>query len=168
MKKLILVSGTMGVGKTTACRMLYKMAPRTAWLDGDWCWLMNPWNLCDENKAMVMSNITFMLGAYLSNSTLDNIVFSWVMHRKEIIDELLGRISGHGFELHLFALVCSPAELSSRMEEDERDAENIKASIERLPLYRGMGWEVIDTTHMGPKDVAREIAGRSGLTDGRR
>ncbi|HNZ08728.1 MAG TPA: AAA family ATPase [Bacillota bacterium] len=163
MKKLILVSGTMGVGKTTTCRLLYKMAPRTAWLDGDWCWLMNPWNFCDENKEMVMSNITGVLGSFLSNSTLDNVVFSWVMHKKEIIDDLLGRISKHEFELHLFALVCSPVELSSRMEEDERDAQNIKASIDRLPLYQGMGWEVLDTTCMKAKEVAIEIAKRSGL-----
>lgn len=89
MKKLIIVSGTMGVGKSATCRLLYKMAPRSVWLDGDWCWLMNPWDTCEENREMVMNNISVLLRSYLSNSTFDNVIFSWVLHRKEVIEDLL-------------------------------------------------------------------------------
>ncbi|NFM11999.1 nucleotide kinase, partial [Clostridium botulinum] len=36
-KKLIIVNGTMGVGKSTICENLHKTLPNSAWLDGDWC-----------------------------------------------------------------------------------------------------------------------------------
>ncbi|MEG1477069.1 MAG: AAA family ATPase, partial [Oscillospiraceae bacterium] len=42
MKTLIMISGTMGVGKTTTCRELQKILPRNVFLDGDWCWSMQP------------------------------------------------------------------------------------------------------------------------------
>ena len=39
MKTLFLIGGTMGVGKTTACRILKRKLPACVFLDGDWCWI---------------------------------------------------------------------------------------------------------------------------------
>ena len=41
-KRLIFVNGTMGAGKTATCRELKKLLPPCAFLDGDWCWDMEP------------------------------------------------------------------------------------------------------------------------------
>jgi len=43
MKKLVLITGAAGVGKTTLCRHLFKEIESCAWLDSDWCWMINPW-----------------------------------------------------------------------------------------------------------------------------
>jgi len=163
MKKLVIVSGTMGVGKSATCGLLYKMAPRSVWLDGDWCWLMNPWDNCEENREMVMDNITYLLRAYLSNSTFDNVIFSWVLHKQEIIERLLERLSGLDFDLLGFALVCSPDALAARMIEDGREAEQIHASTERLHLYNDIGWKVVDTTSLDEHQAAQHIAAEAGL-----
>ena len=37
MKRLYLIGGPMGVGKTTVCRALQKSLDRSVFLDGDWC-----------------------------------------------------------------------------------------------------------------------------------
>jgi len=58
MKKLIIINGTMGVGKTTTCNLLYKHFDKSIWLDGDWCWMMNPWDFNEENRKMVKKNIS--------------------------------------------------------------------------------------------------------------
>ena len=42
MKKLILINGTMGAGKTTTCQELLKILQPSVFLDGDWCWKMHP------------------------------------------------------------------------------------------------------------------------------
>lgn len=42
MKKLILISGTMGIGKSTITEELSKQTKQSVYLDGDWCWMMNP------------------------------------------------------------------------------------------------------------------------------
>ncbi|WP_418717653.1 hypothetical protein [Bilophila wadsworthia] len=41
-KQLILVGGAMGVGKSAVCRELLRQLTPGVWLDGDWCWNMNP------------------------------------------------------------------------------------------------------------------------------
>ena len=38
MKKLIMIGGTMGVGKTTVSHLLKKELNHSVMLDGDWCW----------------------------------------------------------------------------------------------------------------------------------
>jgi len=43
MKKLIMVAGPAGVGKTTVCQRLFKTIDGCAWLDADWCWMVNPY-----------------------------------------------------------------------------------------------------------------------------
>ena len=75
MKKLIIINGTMGVGKSTVCKMLLDRLVPSVYLDGDWCWNMNPFIVSEENKAMVENNITHLLKSYLSNSEYEYIIF---------------------------------------------------------------------------------------------
>lgn len=42
MKRLILIGGTMGIGKTTICQALKKDLNNSVFLDGDWCWICIP------------------------------------------------------------------------------------------------------------------------------
>ena len=64
MKSLYLIGGTMGVGKTTVCRILKQQLPDAVFLDGDWCWDADPFVVTEETKAMVLQNICFMLGQF--------------------------------------------------------------------------------------------------------
>jgi hypothetical protein len=80
MKNLIIVGGTMGVGKTATCRELQKILPRNVFLDGDWCWDMHPFVVTGETKAMVNSNIAHLLNGFLACSEFENVIFCWVLH----------------------------------------------------------------------------------------
>ena len=64
MKNLIIINGTMGVGKTTVSRILQEKLPNCVFLDGDWCWDMKPFLINDETKKMVVTNIRFLLNKY--------------------------------------------------------------------------------------------------------
>ena len=61
MKTLYLIGGTMGVGKTTVCKELKKELKNSVFLDGDWCWDADPFQVTKETKAMVLRNICYML-----------------------------------------------------------------------------------------------------------
>ena len=161
MKKVYLVGGTMGVGKTTVCRLLKNMLPDSVMLDGDWCWDMHPFRVTDETKAMVMKNIRYLLNSFLQCSALRNIVFCWVMHQQEIIDEILSGMEGE-FEAVCVSLVCTPEALRERLERDVtaglRDAEVIDRSIGRLPLYDALNTVHLEVSELTPEEVARRIA----------
>ena len=61
LKNLYIIGGTMGVGKTTTCRILKNQLKNSAFLDGDWCWDMNPFSVTYETKKMVLDNICYVL-----------------------------------------------------------------------------------------------------------
>ena len=75
MKKLILVGGTMGVGKSSVCRALHQRLTPSVWLDGDWCWNLNPFEVTEETKAMAMDNIAHLLGSFLRCSQTEYVIF---------------------------------------------------------------------------------------------
>ena len=60
-KTFVIVNGTMGVGKSAVCRHLYRQLAPSVWLDGDWCWMMSPWQFSEENRQMVENNIAHLL-----------------------------------------------------------------------------------------------------------
>ena len=79
-KHLYVIGGTMGAGKTTVCNILKKKLKNSVFLDGDWCWNMEPFQVTEETKAMVMDNITHILNNFLACSAYDHVIFCWVLH----------------------------------------------------------------------------------------
>ena len=48
MQKLILLSGSPCVGKTAVAEYLFEQYTNSAYLDGDWCWCVNPFSVKDK------------------------------------------------------------------------------------------------------------------------
>ena len=161
MKKLIMINGTMGVGKSTVSNILFKMLNNSAYLDGDWCWNMNPFVVSDENKEMVINNISYLLKSYLNNSGYKYIILCWVIQDEAIFKQILDKLNGFDFELHKISLVCSEESLKNRLNIDVengiRKTEIISRSIERISLYEKMDTVKIDVSNITPQDAAKKI-----------
>ena len=74
MKRLYLVGGPMGVGKTAVCQELKLLLHKSVFLDGDWCWDMHPFSVTPETKAMVMDNIAHLLSNFLRCCEIDHVI----------------------------------------------------------------------------------------------
>lgn len=161
MKTLYLIGGTMGVGKTTVCRELKNQLHRSVFLDGDWCWDMNPFVVTEETKAMVLDNITALLGNFLRCSAYDHVIFSWVMHQQSIVDTILGRLDLTDVKVVSVSLVCSREALLQRLYRDVeagiRQPDILLRSPQRLSLYDSMNTEKVDTTHATVAQTVQEI-----------
>ena len=164
MKNLILINGTMGVGKTATGRQLQRLLPGCVFLDGDWCWDASPFVVTDETKQMVLNNIGFLLNSFLACSEYENILFCWVMHEQSIIDDVLSSLNTRDYRLFIFSITCSPEALEARLHVDiqngTRTEEIIPRSIQRLPNYSRMNTEKIDTGDITPKQAAELIFGK--------
>ena len=158
MKTLDLIGGTMGVGKTTVCRILQRRIPGSVFLDGDWCWDANPFQVTEETKAMVMRNICFVLNSFLRCSAYEHIWFCWVMDRQEILDALYSGLELRGCAVRSISLVCREEVLIRRLERDVaagvRTPEILSQSAARLPLYRELRTEKLDTSDLTPEETA--------------
>ena len=161
MKKLYLIGGTMGVGKTTVCQILKEKLPGSVFLDGDWCWDMDPFAVTEETKRMVMDNITYLLNQFLRCSVYENIIFCWVMSEQGIFDELISRVHTCGVEVKVISLVCSAEALKDRLLKDVdagiRKADIVARSTARLPLYSALDTIKLDVSCMTPEEAAERI-----------
>lgn len=162
MKRLFLVGGTMGVGKTTVCRELQKELPRSVFLDGDWCWDANPFQVTEETKAMVLDNICHVLNNFLRCSAYEHIIFCWVMDRQVIIDAVLGGLDTGGCTVRCVSLTASAEAIRDRVNADiakgVRTPDALERSLARLPLYQGLDTIKIDTTGKSVQAISGEIA----------
>ena len=178
-KHLYLIGGPMGVGKTTVGQILKKMLPDCVYLDGDWCWDMDPFTVTDETKRMVIENICALLNNFLKCSAYENIVFCWVMHEQGIIDEILARLafggdadsdirsdagndrSGKTYEVRKISLVCEKAELERRIRRDVergvREPGVLERSLAYIPLYETLDTVKIDVTGQTSWETADTI-----------
>ena len=161
MKKLIIINGTMGVGKSTVSETLLKKLTPSVYLDGDSCWNMNPFIVSNENKKMVLDNITHLLKSFLSNSGYHYIIFCWVIHQEEIFESILKPLKDFDFELYKISLICDEGALKTRLKHDIknglRKSDVINKSLERIPLYENMDTIKIDTSNLSQNEVSDEI-----------
>lgn len=161
MKTIYFIGGTMGVGKTTTCLILKKRMEKCVFLDGDWCWDMHPFTVNQETKTMVMENICFLLNQFLHCSEYENILFCWVMHEQEIIDEILSKLDIGDSRIRNISLICREEELKRRLKKDVdagiRTEDVMERSLQRIPLYEKLDTEKIDVSDLTAKQVADKI-----------
>lgn len=161
MKTLYLIGGTMGVGKTSVSQELKRLLPRSVFLDGDWCWDAHPFLVTDETKKMVMDNICHLLNNFLHCSAYEHIIFCWVMHEQQIIDDILSRLDTTDCRMRCISLVCDEAALTKRLQKDidagVRTPDVIKRSVARMPLYAALDTEKMDTTGLSAKETAKRV-----------
>ena len=161
MKRVYLIGGPMGVGKTTVCRELQKRLYRSVFLDGDWCWDANPFQVTEETKAMVTENICFLLNNFLRCSAYDHVIFCWVLHQQEILDGLLSRVDTRSCAVRAVSLTASPEALAARIEADiragRREPDALERSLSYLPRYAALSTEKLDVSRLTPEETAERI-----------
>lgn len=164
MKRLIMVNGTMGVGKTATCNELKKRLPKTVFLDGDWCWDMHPFVVTDETKAMVLENICFLLNRFVACSEYENIIFCWVMHEQSIVDAVLSALDIRGVCVKRFTLIADGATLAHRLDLDIqngiRTADVKQRCFERMENYDAQNTQKIDVSSITAAQAAERIIAR--------
>lgn len=162
MKNLYIIGGTMGVGKTAACVLLKRRLENAVFLDGDWCWDANPFQVTEETKAVVLDNICHMLNNFLRCTAYQNIIFCWVMHEQEIIDSILSQLETRECNVRTISLICNSDALTERLQKDidrgVRQPGDMARSMDRLPMYQKLRTVKLDVSNLTPEEAAERIA----------
>ena len=161
MKNLIFINGTMGAGKSAVSRELKKVLAPSFFLDGDWCWDMEPFVPGEAERALVLRNIAFLLNSYLAFDGRGNVIFCWVMHKRAVVEDLLARLDLSGARFFLFTLDVSEAELTRRLSRDVerglRDSGVVERSLARRREFDAFG-DVVPADGISPAEAAHAIA----------
>ncbi len=162
MKRLYIIGGTMGVGKTTVGQQLKKDLPNSVFLDGDWCWDADPFQVTEETKTLVQDNICHMLNNFLQCSVYETVIFCWVMHEQEIIDSIIAKLKLDNCEVKCISLIADEDNLQRRLTRDVqkgiRKEAVIDRSIARIPLYQKLDTVKVDTNNKTIAEIVAEIA----------
>lgn len=161
MKKLIIVLGPNGVGKSTASGELLRLLPNSVYVDSDTLRMTNPGELTEEGIALHKRNILAVLKNDFSAPFIDNVIFPYGLHghRKRLLEEMTAELSAFtDFKTITVVLTCSEEENIRRMRQDNRDDERIKRAVKNtFGRFTGLDCPVIDTTDLTPKQTAAEI-----------
>ncbi len=164
-KQFIIINGTMASGKTTISRLLNKRLENSVWLDGDWCWSINPFVVNEENKAMVEDNIKHLLGNFMRNNSIKYVIFSWVLHTDALMDKVRDWVKDFEFDEYRITLTCSEDVLRerilSRSSKDEKSLqekdEQAAASIKKQSLYSMMSTTKLDNSQSTEEEILDKI-----------
>ena len=113
-QKLIIITGSPCVGKTTVTQELFSSYENTAFFDGDWAWCVNPFSLDDPRLRNGDKTMSFALSTYL-NSDFDYVFFSSVVVvNKAIREAILRDITAKNYSVVGITLTCSEETLRER------------------------------------------------------
>ena len=160
--KVIIINGPMGVGKTTAGKLIAKKNPGTAFIDGDWCMDLHPFIGNRETKAMAVDNILHMIGNYRQCSACRMVVLVWLMDDAWVREKIRDGLAALQAEVQSVTLICDRESLIRRWNDDRncawRTNQWLEASLASLPGFAAMENEnMIDTSGLSAEQVAEII-----------
>lgn len=113
-QKLIIITGSPCVGKTSVAQKLFESYQNSAYFDGDWAWCVNLFSLSDPRLRNGDKTMSFALSNYL-NSDFEYVIFSSVVViGEEIRSNIQKDITAKGYDTIPFTLKCSRQTLISR------------------------------------------------------
>ena len=130
-------------------------------LDGDWCWDSNPFQVTDETKTMVIQNICYQLNNFIHCTDYENIIFCWVMHKQSIIDSITGKLDTKNCNAKKISLTVDEKNLKNRLKADIeqgiRNVDIIDKSIARISMYQTLDIIKINTNNKTVCEITNEI-----------
>lgn len=153
-QKLIIITGSPCVGKTTVTEKLYTSYENSAYFDGDWAWCVNPFSIDDPRLRNGDKIMSFALSAYL-NSDFDYVFFSSVVVTDKTIREaILKDVTAQDYSVLGFTLTCSENTL---LERHKNRGDKNECSFYWLHLDPYHGDNVINTDNKSVQQIADEI-----------
>lgn len=153
-QKLIIVTGSPCVGKTTVTDKLFTLYENSAFFDGDWAWCVNPFSLGDPRLRNGDKTMSFALSNYL-DSGFEYVFFSSVVAMYENIRaNILRDITAGGYSVTGFTLTCSEETL---LERHKKRGDKNECSFEWLHIKPIEGDHVIYTDGKSAEEIAREM-----------
>ena len=162
--KVIIINGPMGVGKTTAGKLIAEKNPGTAFIDGDWCMDLHPFVGNRETKAMAVDNILHMIGNYGQCSACRMVGLVWLMDDAWVREKIRDGLAVLQAEVRSVTLVCDRESLIRRWKGDRscewRTDRWLESSLASLPAFAAME-DTIDTSGLSTEQTAEKIMQQS-------
>lgn len=161
---IIVINGSLGVGKTSVAKELLLKFERSVHLDGDAIGDVNPFAIYDEARiAHLYRTLALLIGFHQQNG-YPNFVINYVFESADSLEALLCLLRPLDPAIYVYWLTCDEQEQARRIQGRRRKKLDWELSrfvelqrIQAKAAQQGFIGREVDTTHLSPAAVGEKI-----------
>ncbi len=161
---IIIINGSLGVGKSSVAEELHWKFDKSVHLDGDHIGDVHPFEIYDDARIHHLYRTLELLVGFHQKNGYHNFVINYVFESPASLQELLDLLHPLDDSIHVYWLTCAPEEQSRRIQGRQRDELDWELKrfvelqrIQRQATLQGFIGKEVDTTGRTSAQVAQRI-----------
>jgi len=161
---IIIINGSLGVGKTTTAEQLHWKFDKSVCLDGDSIGNVNPFEIYDDARIIHLYQTLALLIDFHQKNGYPNFVINYVFESPESLQDLLNLLRPLDSSIYVYWLTCDREKQAKRIISRKRDdiTWELKRFVElqdtqRQASQKGFIGNELDTTDLTVAAAADKI-----------
>lgn len=161
---IIIINGSLGVGKSSVAEELHYKFDKSVHLDGDTIGDVHPFEIYDDARISHLYRTLELLIGFHQKNGYPNFVINYVFESPQSLGELLSLLQPLDPAIHTYWLTCDEEEQARRIKKRGREELEWELNrfvelqrIQRQAARQGFIGQELDTTRLTPKEAAEEI-----------
>jgi chloramphenicol 3-O-phosphotransferase len=161
---IIIINGSLGVGKSSVAEQLHWKFDKSVHLDGDYIGDVHPFEIYDDARISHLYRTLELLIGFHQKNGYQNFVINYVFESHESLQDLLDLIRPLDSSIHTYWLTCNEEEQAKRIRERKRNEIEWELNrfvelqqIQAKAARQGLIGKEVDTTRLTSAEVAEEI-----------
>lgn len=144
---IIIINGSVGVGKTSISFSVQERFKKSIMLDGDYIGAVHPFQIYNEERTKYLyQTITHLLKFHYTNG-YSNFVINYVFETPSQLQSLIDLLEPIDNEIHCFWLTCSNAENRKRV--CQRNSDDLEWELNRFKELSSIQMESAKSGNIG-------------------
>ena len=161
---IIIINGSLGVGKSSVAEALHQKFDRSVYLDGDHIGYVHPFEIYDDERIDHLYQTLALLVNFHQKNDYDNFVINYVFESANSLQALRNLLEPLDTSIQIYWLTCNEAEQAERIKSRKREDHDweLQRFVELKRIQTDAAREgfigiQVDTSGLSPKAVAEEI-----------
>jgi len=161
---IIIINGSLGVGKTSVADKLHYKFDKSVHLDGDSIGDVHPFEIYDDARIRHLYRTLELLIGFHQKNDYHNFVINYVFESAESLQELLDLLYPLDPSIHVYWLTCNKEQQARRIQNRGRSEIQWELNrfvelqqIQQKASQSGFIGKEVDTTRLTSEEVAKAI-----------
>jgi broad-specificity NMP kinase len=161
---IIIINGSLGVGKSSTAEQLHYKFDKSVHLDGDYIGDVHPFEIYNDARISHLYRTIELLIDFHQKNGYHNFVINYVFESPESLQELLNLLYPLDASIHTYWLTCDKEEQAKRIQTRRREELQWELNrfvelqqIQKKAAQHGFLGKEVDTTRLTSEEVAEAI-----------